>query len=156
MSFNPPSVLRLNNGREYFPNDFNHYPTKHDIIHQSSCPYNPQQNGVAERKNRHLLETTMAIMFTNSMPSAYWGEAIITASYLINQLPSKVLTFRTPRSVFLDFYPLYTRVLNSLSPKVFGCTVFVHKHQPSQSKLEPKALKCIFEGYSPTQQRYKC
>ena len=83
-------------------------------------------------------------MFTNSVPNAYWGEAILIAAYLINRLPSKVLAFRTPLSVFLDFYPHHTRILNSLFPKVFRCTIFVHKYQPSQSKLEPKALKCIF------------
>ena len=143
-------VLRLDNGREYFSNELNHYLTKHGIIHQSSCPYNPQQNGVAKRKNGHLFETARAILFTNSVPNVYWGEVVLTSSYLINQIPSKVLSFRNPLSVLLDSYPHYNRVLNSLSPKVFGYTLFVHKHQPSQSKLEPKALECIFVGYSPT------
>ena len=149
-------VLCSNNGSEYFSYEFNHYVTKYGIIHQSSYLYNPQKNGVAERKNCYLLKTARPIMFTNSVPNAYQGEAILTSSYLINRLPSKYLSFRTPLSVLLDSYPRYKWVLNSLSPKVYGCTVFVHKHQPSQSKFEPKALKCIFVRYSPTQQDYKC
>jgi len=63
---------------------------------------------------------------------------------------------KTPLNVFLESFPHHTQVLNSLSPKVFGCTVFAHKNQPIQSKLDPKTLKCIFVGYSPTQQGYKC
>lgn len=109
-----------------------------------------------ERKNYHLLETVRAIIFTNSMPNSYWGEAILTASYLINWIPSKVLAFKTLLSVLLEFYPHHTRILNSFPPKVFECTVSVHKYQPSHSKLEPKALKCMFVGYSLTQQGYKC
>ena len=149
-------VLRSDNSKEYFSNDFSHYLAEHGIIHQNSCPYNLQQNGVAKRKNRHLLEIARALMFTSLVPNTYWGEAILTSSYLINRLPSKVLAFKTLLSVFLDYYPHHTRVLNSYFPKVFGCTIFVHKYQPSQSKLEPKTLKCIFIGYSPTQQWYKC
>ena len=92
----------------------------------------------------------MALMFTKSVPYTYWGEAVLTATYLINRLPSKVLKFQTPMNV-LENFPHHTRVLNSLPPKIFGCTVFIHQNQP-QSKLDPKALKCIFIGYSPTQQ----
>lgn len=64
-------VLRSDNGREYFFNDFSHYLAEHDIIHQSSCPYNPQQNGVAKRKKYHLLETARALMFTSLIPNTY-------------------------------------------------------------------------------------
>lgn len=149
-------VLRIDNGKEYLSNYFSYYLVKHDIIHQSSCPYNPQQNRVAEGKNRHLLETARALMFKSLVPNSYWGEVVLTSSYLINRLPSKVLGFKTPLSVLLDFYAHYTRVLNSLSPKLFGYTVLVYKHQPFESKLELKALKCILIGYSPTQQGYKC
>ena len=64
-------ILRTNNGREYFSNEFNTYLIEHGIIHQNSCPYNPQQIGIVERKNRHLLETVRAMMFTTSVPNSY-------------------------------------------------------------------------------------
>ncbi|KAH9668313.1 hypothetical protein KPL70_021366 [Citrus sinensis] len=94
-------------------------------------------------------------MFTSSIPNSYWGEAILTSTYLINRLPSKTLQFRTSLSVFLDHFP-NINFFNSLSPKIFGCTVFVHNKQPNQSKLDPRALKCVFVGYSPSQKGYKC
>jgi len=60
------------------------------IIHHSSCVDTPQQNGVAERKNRHLLEVARALMFSMNVPKRFWGEAILTASYLINRMPSNI------------------------------------------------------------------
>ncbi|EOY17116.1 Cysteine-rich RLK (RECEPTOR-like protein kinase) 8 [Theobroma cacao] len=114
----------------------------------------PQQNGIAERKNRHLLETARALMFTTHVPKHFWGEAVLTASYLINRLPSRVLRFKTLLSILLETYP-QTRLYTFLSPKVFGCTSFVHNTSPTREKLYPKAIKCIFVGYSPSQKRYK-
>lgn len=94
-------------------------------------------------------------MFTKSVPYTYWGEAVFIATYLINKLSSKVLKFQTPLNILLENVPHHTRILNSLPPKIFGYTAFIHQNQP-QLKLDPKALKCIFIGYSPTQQGYKC
>lgn len=61
-------VLRTDNGTEYFTNAFIAYLASNGIIHQSSCPYTPQQNGVTEYKNRHLLEVAKALMFTMHVP----------------------------------------------------------------------------------------
>ena len=93
---------------------------------QSSCSGTPQQNGAAERKNRHLLEVARAIMFTTNVLKIYWGEAILTASYLINRMPSRVLKFKTPISVFLDSYPQKHLVTSNFALKTFGCTAFVY------------------------------
>ena len=60
-------------------------------MHHSSCVYTPQQNGVAERKNEHLLEVARSIMFTMNVPKLFWREAILTAAYLINRMPSPTL-----------------------------------------------------------------
>ena len=125
------------------------------IVHQSSCVDTPQQNGVAERKNRHLLEVARSIMFTTNVPKHFWGEAVLTATYLINRMPSRVLKFQTPCQAILCSYP-DTQIISSLPLKVFGCTAFVHIHQHHRSKLDPKAIKCLFLGYSPTKKGYKC
>ena len=64
------------------------------ILHQTTCPYSPQQNWVAERKNRHLLEVTRSLLIDCNVPSHLWGEAVRSAVYLINRTPSSVLNFR--------------------------------------------------------------
>ncbi|RVW96479.1 Retrovirus-related Pol polyprotein from transposon TNT 1-94 [Vitis vinifera] len=124
-------VLKSDNAKEYFTSSLSTYLQNHGIIHISSCVDTPQQNGVAERKNRHLLEVARCLMFSSNVPNYFWGEAILTATYLIN--PSSDL-------------PL----------KVFGCTAFVHVYPQNRSKFAPRANKCIFLGYSPTQKGYKC
>jgi len=108
---------------------------------------------VAERKNRHLLEVARSLMLSTHVPKQFWGEAVLTTTYLINRMPSRVLNFRTPSQVLLQAFP-HTKLLSSLDPKVFGCSVFVHIHH--RGKLDPTSLKCIFIGYSPHQKGYKC
>lgn len=66
-------VLRSDNGMEYFDRDMKEYMIANGIRHQISCVYTPQQNGIAERKNRHLLEVTRSIMFAMSVPKYLWG-----------------------------------------------------------------------------------
>ncbi|CAL8995150.1 unnamed protein product [Prunus brigantina] len=81
-------VLRSDNGGEFLNHDLNEFFQAHGIIHQRSCPSTPQQNGVAERKNRHLLEVVRASLFGAHMPRSFWGEAVLSAAYLINRIPS--------------------------------------------------------------------
>ncbi|CAJ2656182.1 unnamed protein product [Trifolium pratense] len=147
-------VFRSDNGKEYFNTMLSDFFRENGIVHQSSCPNTPQQNGVAERKNRHLLEVARALLFASKVPNYLWGEAVLTAAYLINRVPSKVLNFKTPIHIFKECFP-NDRVSNDLTLKIFGCTAFVHEHK-NISKLEPRAIKCVFVGYSPTQKGYKC
>ncbi|KAL6316992.1 hypothetical protein AAG906_026686 [Vitis piasezkii] len=102
------------------------------IVHLSSCVDTPQQNGIAERKNRHLLEVARSLM-----------------------MPSRVLKFQTPCQTLLKSFPT-TRLISTVPPKIFGCSVFVHINQQHRSKLDPRSLKCIFLGYSSNQKGYKC
>jgi hypothetical protein len=110
----------------------------------------PQQNGIVERKNKHLLEVARALCFTNKVPIYLWGEAILTATYLINRMPSRVLNFKTPLQVFTNCNPI-SRLSSTLPLKNFGCTAFVHIHDHNRGKLDPRARKCVFVGYAPTQ-----
>ncbi|XP_043725671.1 uncharacterized protein LOC122672240 [Telopea speciosissima] len=82
-------VLRTDNGIEYTNGLFQSVLYSLGIIHQTSCFGTPQQNGVAERKNRHLLEVTRALLFSGQLPKSYWSDAVLTSCYLINRLPSK-------------------------------------------------------------------
>ncbi|RVW66876.1 Retrovirus-related Pol polyprotein from transposon TNT 1-94 [Vitis vinifera] len=89
------------------------------------------------------------------MPTQFWGDSILTATYLINRMPSRVLSFVTPLQKFQEFFP-HSRLNAHLSLRVFGSTVFVHIHGPKRNKFDPRALKCVFLGYSFTQKGYKC
>ena len=149
-------IFKSDNGSEYFTKSLGEFFNKKGILQISTCVNTPQQNGVAERKNRHLLEVTRSLMFTSNTPKYLWGEALLTATYLINRMPSKVLQHRTPRAVFLESYPNFKPLSSILPFKVFGCTVFVKDSTPSMSKLDPRSLKCVLVGYSSLKKGYKC
>ena len=143
-------ILRTDNGGEYMSNVFQEYLRKNGIVHQTTCPYTPQQNGVAERKNRHLVEVARTLMFHMNMPKRHWGDAVTTACYLINKLLTKVLVGKSPQEVLTNSKPSIHHL------KIFGCVCYVHVPGELRNKLEPKGLKCVFVGYSPSQKGYKC
>jgi hypothetical protein len=103
----------------------------------------PPHNGVAERKNRHLLEVARSLMFQMNVPKYLWSEAVMTTAYLINRMPSRVLGMRSPAEL------LGQREFK-IPPRVLGCVCFVQDHQPSFDKLDPHAIKCVFVGYAPS------
>jgi hypothetical protein len=110
---------------------------------------------VAERKNGHLLNVTRTLLFQKNVPKHYWGEALLTSAYLINRLPSKTLGNISPAETLSKAYPDF-HISQGLTPRIFGCIAFVHIPAHNRDKLDPRALKCIFIGYSPTQKGYKC
>ncbi|CAL9245665.1 unnamed protein product, partial [Arabidopsis halleri] len=114
------------------------------------CPYTPQQNGVAERKNRHLMEVTRSMMFHTHVPKRFWGDAVLTACYLINRTPTKVLHDKSPFEVLNKNKPIFDHL------RVFGCVCFVLVPGDLRNKLEAKSMKCMFIGYSTSQKGYKC
>ena len=147
-------VLRSDNGGEYLNHSVKTFCLKNGILHQTSCAHTPQQNGTAERKNRHLLEVARSLLLEMHMPKSFWGDAVLSAAYLINRMPSSVLSFQTPLQS-LSYYCDINSALHIL-PRVFGCVVYVHMHTPHRGKLDPRALKCVFIGYSSSQKWYKC
>jgi len=94
-------IIRTDNGKEYVNNDFAKYISNHGMIHQTTCPGTPPQNGVAERKNRHLLEVARSLMFQMNVPKYLWSEAVMTAAYLINRMLSRILGMKAPIELLL-------------------------------------------------------
>ncbi|KAA0033038.1 Cysteine-rich RLK (RECEPTOR-like protein kinase) 8 [Cucumis melo var. makuwa] len=125
------------------------------IFHQTSCAYTPQQNGVAERKNRHLVEVARSLMLSTSLPSYLWGDAILIAAHLINRMSSRILHLQTPLDCLKESYPS-TRLVSEVPLCVFGCTAYVHNFGPNQTKFTPRAQACVFVGYPLHQRGYKC
>jgi len=83
------------------------------------------------------------------------GEAVLTATYLINRLPFWVLEGVIHVQIMTTFYP-YIPIMTSLQSRVFGCPIFVHVHSPYWGKLDPRAIKCVFIGYASNKKGYKC
>ncbi|RVW49839.1 putative mitochondrial protein [Vitis vinifera] len=98
---------KCDNAREYFSAPFTSFMSQHGIIHQSSCVHTPQQNGVAERKNRHLVETARTLLLHSHVPFRFLGNAVLTACYLINRMPSSVSHDQIPHSLLFPDQPLY-------------------------------------------------
>ncbi|KAJ0476142.1 putative RNA-directed DNA polymerase [Helianthus annuus] len=138
-------ILRSDNGGEFINESMKRFCQNKGIIHQTTCPHTPEQNGTVERKNRILLEITRAFLIESRVPKFFWPEAVATATYLINRLPTKALNLKTPiqaLSAFTKLPPPFT-----LTPRVFGCSVFVHIPKTDRGKLGPCAEKCVFVGY---------
>ncbi|GJZ38594.1 putative RNA-directed DNA polymerase [Tanacetum coccineum] len=108
------------------------------IVHQSSCAYTPQQNGVAERKHRHLLNVARSLMFQGGIPLSFWTECVLTTTYLINRLPSSVLNGKYPFSL------VYGREPNLSYLRSFGCLCFAAIVKGSDKFSE----KCVLIGYA--------
>ena len=112
------------------------------ILHQTSCIDTPQ-NGVAEIKNRHLLEIVPALLFQMHMPKHFWAEVVSTTYFFINRMSSSVLNLVTP---FQTLCP--RKSLFPIKPRVFGSTCFVRDVHSHVSILDLKSFKCIFLGCS--------
>ena len=130
--------------------EFHDFLQNKGIVSQRSCPYTPQQNGAAERKNRHLLDVIKTLLLESSFPSTFWVEALSTTVYLINRLPSRVLDFASP------YYRIYHHHPNYLDMHTFGCVCFVHLPSHERHKLSAQSVKCAFMGYSISHKGYVC
>lgn len=83
--------VRTDNGCEFVNTNFSSLLNRFGIIHQRSSPYTPQQNRIVERKHRHLLQLARSIMIQSSLPGKFWPFSLLTATYIINRLPSQIL-----------------------------------------------------------------
>ncbi|KAK4395433.1 Retrovirus-related Pol polyprotein from transposon TNT 1-94 [Sesamum angolense] len=134
-------TLRSDNGSEFLNKDCQSLFHELGIIHQTSCTYTPQQNGRVERKHRHLLDVARALLLQASLPIKFWGDAILTATYLINRTPTQKLAWKTPYELLYGSPPLYDHL------RVFGCLCFATNLDPHKTKFHKRASKCIFLGY---------
>ena len=133
-------VLRTDRGREYLSDQFKQLCEEKGIVRQLTIPYTPQQNGVAERRNRTLLDMVRSMMAQANLPTKFWGDALLTAAYILNRVPSKSVT-STPYELWKGEKPN----LESLRP--WGCAGYVHNTSHKHGKLGPRAHKCVFIRY---------
>jgi hypothetical protein len=112
--------VRTDNGGEFCGNEFEEFCKKCGIARQNTTPYTPQQNGVAERMNRTLMEKARCMLSGVGIGQEFWAEAVGTACYLVNRSPSSTLGDKTPQEVWTGKEPSLTHL------KVFGYDAYVH------------------------------
>ncbi|GAB2276096.1 hypothetical protein Dimus_039170 [Dionaea muscipula] len=139
-------VLRTDNGLEFCNVLFDDYCKQCGIERHKTVVGTPQQNGVAERMNRTLLEKVRCLMFTSAVPKSFWGEALNTAAYLVNRSPSTVLNLKCPEEIWNKRSPSLDHL------KIFGCSAYAHKND---GKLNPRSVKCVFLGYQEGTKGYR-
>ena len=140
-------IIRSDRGGEYeFP--FEEICTEFGIVHQMTAPYTPQSNGVAERKNRSLKETMNALLNSSGLQQNLWGEAVLTANFILNRVPHRK-TQQTPYEKWKGKMPN----LNYL--KVWGCLAKVVVPKPQKVKVGPKTIDCVFIRYAQNSNAYR-
>ena len=134
----PIKALRSDRGGEYLSDEFLGHLIENEILSQLTAPGTPQQNGVAERRNRTLLDMVRSMLSYSSLPISFWGYALQTACYLLNNVPSKSVP-KTP-------HELWTGRKTSLNHiRIWGCPA--HVLDKEAGKLDARSEVCIFVGY---------
>ena len=142
-------ALRTDNGGEYTSAEFEAYLRKEGVRHELTVPKTPEQNGVAERMNRTLVETTRSMLGYSKLPPKFWAEALSTAVYLRNRSPTKAVEGMTPFEAWVGEKP------NVGHLRTFGCVAYAHVAKDERKKLDAKARKCVFLGYGTETRGYR-
>lgn len=125
--------------------------TLKNVVFVSKCPVQVrEQNGVVERKHKHIIESSLTMIFHAGLPKGLWVEAFLTTTFLINRLPSKVIEMQTPFYKLFEQHPDYTIL------KVFGCRCFSYLRGRTSNKFQPKSYPCVFVGYSSLHKGFRC
>lgn len=141
--------LQSDNGGEYLGKDFERYLKEHGIARRLSVAYNPEQNGVVERKNRIILDMGRCLLHHSRLSSGFWAEAVNTANYIRNRCPTKSLDGSTP-------YEAWTgNKLDIRYLREFDCKILCLDNDPAKGKLAPRSKEGIFLGYSQQSKGYR-
>ncbi|GJS34173.1 retrovirus-related pol polyprotein from transposon TNT 1-94 [Tanacetum coccineum] len=127
-------VIRSNNALEFLKRSIGPYLTEQGIEHQTSYVNRPQQDGIIERKHKHILEVARALRFHAHLPLEYWGDCVLTSTFLIDRTPSSVLQHKTPYEVLLNKKPDYQFL------KVFGCLAMASNPDRAADKFYPRGV----------------
>uniref|UniRef100_A0A2N9IH71 Integrase catalytic domain-containing protein n=1 Tax=Fagus sylvatica TaxID=28930 RepID=A0A2N9IH71_FAGSY len=150
-------IIRSDRGGEYYgrydgirqcPRPFAKFLEEHGICAQYTMPGTPQQNGVAERRNRTLMEMVRSMLSNSSVPISLWMEALKTAVYLLNRVPSKAVQ-KTP-------FELWTGRKPSLRHfHIWGCPAEARIYNPHEKKLDSRTVSGYFIGYPEKSKGYR-
>ena len=112
--------LRTYNGLEFCNTKFDRYCKTHGIGRHRTCVYTPQQNGVAERMNRTIMEKVRCLLIEFGLDESFWAEAAATVAYIINRSPASAIDHNVPEELWLNRKPGYKHL------KRFCSIAYVH------------------------------
>jgi len=138
-----------NNGGEYTSKGFKGFLKAHNIEKQTSTPYRLQQNEVAERANRTLVEMARSMFHAQNLKKSLWAEVVVNAAYTRNRCPSRALPSITPEEAWSGRKPCI------LHMHVFGCIAYAMVPDEKRCKLDAKGTKCLFLGYCESTKAYR-
>ena len=142
-------AVRSDNGGEFISGAFDALLAERGTLRERSTPYTPQQNGVAERVNRTLLNSVRAMLHDSRLDASFWDEALGTAVYVHNRVPTRALGGITPHRAWTGKKPRIGHI------RAFGCLCFAHVPKVERMKLAPRARKCVLVGYEHDMRAYR-
>jgi hypothetical protein len=141
-------VLRTDNGGEFTAPEFASYCADEGVQCHYSAPYNPQKNSVIEWRNQTVVGMARALLKQRGMPTVFWGEAVVTAVYILNRSPTKALNDRTSYEAWHGRKPAVSHL------QVFGCLAF-GKELGHIGKLDDRSTPGVFIGYAEGSKAYR-
>lgn len=141
--------LRTDRGGEFNSEEFNNFCKQNGIKRQLTAAYTPQQNGVAERKNRTVMNMVRSMLSEKKIPKTFWPEAVNWTVYVLNRCPTLVVKNVTPEEAWSGMKPLVAHF------RVFGCVAHVHVPDARRTKLENKSFSCVLLGVSEESKAYR-
>ena len=139
---------RYDGSGEQCPGPFAKFLEENGIVPQYTMPGSPAMNGVAERRNRTLMEMVRSMLSHTTLPLNLWGEALKSATYILNHVPTKAAN-KTP-------YELWSGRKPSLQHfRVWGCPAEARPYRPNERKLDARTISCYFVGYAERSRGYK-
>jgi transposase InsO family protein len=142
-------AIRSDNGSEFKNYTLNGFLSVEGIRHQYSAAYTPQQNGVAERKNKTLMDMARSMLAKFKSPYNFWAKAISTAFHSSNRPFLRKGLNMTPYEILTGSKP------NIKYFRVFGCKYFFLRKGVRLGKFDPKAIEGIFVGYGAESHNYR-
>lgn len=143
-------VLRSDNAAEYVSARQSNRLTELGIIHETSAPYTPQQNGVGERENRTVVEMARSMLYASKskLPPSFWEEAIAYATYILKRIPSSKST-SSPFEKWNGTKPNLSHL------RIFGSRTFVHVPDVKRNKFQPKCIEGVLVGFCESSKAYR-
>ncbi|KAH0819264.1 hypothetical protein GEV33_003527 [Tenebrio molitor] len=142
-------TVQSDNGKEYCNKEMDKFFRDSGIQHRLTTVYSPQQNGLAERKNRTLVEAARCMLLESGLPASFWGEAIMTANHVRNRCISKSIDGDIPYKRWTGKSPDVSHL------QIFGCKAYVFDKSTNRGKFDSKTVEGIFVGYSDYPKGYR-